>query len=104
VGVVLTSGKYPPGLQSGDEVRIVRLGDGTTPVAPLAVGLVVDSSTSESGGLSGGDGSSTQASLLVPADASDDVIDASGNDRLGLALIRRGVSVDDAQLTVLGDS
>jgi hypothetical protein len=102
VGVVLTSGKYPPGLQSGDEVRIVRLGDGSTPVAPLAVGLVVDEATSESGGLSDSGGSSTQATLLVPADASDAVIDASGNDRLGLALVRRGVAIDDAQLTVLG--
>ncbi len=101
VGVVLTSGKYPPGLQDGDEVRIVRLGDGTTPVAPLAVGLVIETSASEGGGLSDGAGASAQATLLVPADASDDVIDASGNDRLGLALVRRGVSIDDAQLTVL---
>jgi hypothetical protein len=103
VGVALTPGQYPPGLQSGDEVRILRLGDGSAQVAPLAVGLVIDIGATEDGGLSGS-GGGTLATLLVPAEASDDVVDASGNDKLGMALVRRGVPVKDAQLTVLGDS
>lgn len=102
VGIPLTDGQVPPELGSGDEVRIVRLGDGSVPVRPLAVGLVLSSSTIEGSGLSGGGGSS--ARVLVPAGAADEVIDAAGNEVLGIALIRRGVSIDDAQLTVLEGS
>ncbi len=103
VGVPLQSGQVPPGLRSGDEVRIVRLGDGTNPVRPLAVGLYLESDSVESGGLSGGATSST-ATLLVPASAADEIIDAAGNEVLGMALIRRGVPLDEAKLTVLGGS
>lgn len=102
VGVTLKAGQIPVGLQSGDEVRLVRLGDGGGAVQPLAVGLVLEAGTSESdGGLSGGV-SSSEASIIVPARAADAVIDASGNDLLGIALLRRGVAIDDAQLQVLG--
>lgn len=105
VGVSLTAGQVPLDLRSGDEVRIIRLGDGTNPVQPLAVGLVLDVERSEGGGGLSGGSSSTSASLLVPARAADTVIDAAGNEVLGMALIRRGVAVEDAQLLVLeGDS
>ena len=36
VGVPLTSGKYPPGLRSGDAVRLVRIGDTQRPSQALA--------------------------------------------------------------------
>lgn len=102
VGVTLKAGQIPVSLRSGDEVRIVRLGEGGGPVQPIAVGLVLSAGTTEEGsGLSGGS-SSSSASVLVPARAADAVIDASGNDLLGLALLRRGVAIDDAKLQVLG--
>lgn len=102
VGVTLKAGQIPVNLRSGDEVRIVRLGDGGGPVQPVAVGLVLSAGTTqEGGGLSGGT-SASSASVLVPARAADAVIDASGNDLLGMALLRRGVAIDDAQLLVLG--
>ena len=40
VGVPLTSGKYPPGLRSGDAVRLVRIGDSQNPSQALCTGLV----------------------------------------------------------------
>jgi hypothetical protein len=103
VGVTLKAGPVPPGLGSGDEVRLIRLGDGSSTVRPIAVGLVLNVGSSEDGGLSGG-GRSTSATLLVPADAADEVIDAAGGEVLGIALVRRGISIEDAQLSVLGDS
>lgn len=103
VGVPLESGQVPPGIRSGDEVRIVRLGDGTTPVRPLAVGLVLSTDVSEGGGgLSGGGDSGSSATVLIPARAADQVIDAAGNETLGMGLIRRGVPVESARLLVLG--
>ncbi|MET0468927.1 MAG: hypothetical protein ABWZ87_09305 [Aeromicrobium sp.] len=103
VGVALQAGQVPSGLASGDEVRIVRLGDGSNPVRPLAVGLIIEAGTSEDSGISGG-GTSTTARLLVPARAADEILDAAGSELLGLALIRRGVSTDEAQLLVLEGS
>ncbi|WP_297782117.1 SAF domain-containing protein [Aeromicrobium sp.] len=102
VGVPLVDGQIPPGLRSGDEVRIVRLGDGNTPVQPLAVGLVLGASGSEEGGLASGGTTTSTGTVLVPALAADSVVDASGNELLGMSLIRRGVAVDDARLQVLG--
>jgi hypothetical protein len=104
VGVPLTAGQVPPNLSPSDEVRIVRLGDGSTPVRPLATGYVISVKEGQDGGSLSGGGSGSTATLLVPADAADEVIDAAGNDKLGIALIRPGVSIDDAQLQVLGDS
>jgi hypothetical protein len=40
--------------------------------------------------------------LLVPEEAADAVVDAAGNDVLGVALIDRGVPVDEADLETLG--
>ncbi|MCL3820189.1 SAF domain-containing protein [Aeromicrobium wangtongii] len=104
VGVTLKSGQFPPTLRSGDEVRLVRLGDGSSSVRPLAVGLILSEQTGADEGLSGGGSRNSTATVVVPADAADEVIDAAGNELLGMALIRRGVTVDSAQLTVLGGS
>src|SRR5664279_621097 len=102
VGVPLSAGRVPAGLRSGDQVRIIRIGDGNAPAVPLAVGLVLGAQTSQSGGSLGGDGGGdgSSATLLVPADAADKIVDAAGNDQLGLALIKRGVSVENAGLLV----
>jgi len=100
VGVPLPAGQVPPGLSSGDEVRIVRLGEAGAPVRPVAIGYILAVDTTEGGGLGGG-GSSSTARVLIPSAAADQVIDAAGNDQLGMALVRRGVQIDDAQLQVL---
>lgn len=101
VGAPLTSGRVPPDLRSGDQVRLVRLGDGSTPPTPLAEGLVMTTSTPTSGDIAD-DSGSAGVTLLVSEDAADGVIDAGGNDVLGIALIERGVPVDQASLAVLG--
>lgn len=101
VGVPLSAGKVPDGLRSGDEVRLVRVGDGSNAAQPLAVGLVLTTFAGDKGGSLGGGGSSSRATILVSADVSDAVIDAAGNDLLGMALIRRGVSAEDANLESL---
>ncbi len=101
VGVPLTAGQVPPGLRTGDEVRLVRIGDGSNPVKALAVGLILQTAAGEeSGSFNSGSGSS--AIVLVPSDAADAVVDAAGSEVLGMALIKRGVSVDEAALTTLG--
>lgn len=102
VGVPLTAGHVPPGLRPGDEVRIIRIGDGSTPARPLAVGLVRETLSADGNGSFGGGQSAGTATILVPAKASDDVVDAAGSDSLGLSLIRRGVTADDAKLASLG--
>lgn len=103
VGVPLTAGQVPGDLRSGDQVRIIRISDGAAEAQPLAVGLFLVVSSTE-GDRFGSDGSKSSATLLVPASASDAVVDAAGNDKLGLALIKRGVSVEDAGLQTLGNS
>lgn len=103
VGVPLANGKVPAGLLPGDEVRLVRIGDGSNPPAPLAIGLVLSTAAGEQGGsLGGGAGAGASATLLVPAAISDLVIDAAGNDALGIALIRRGIAAGEANLRPLG--
>lgn len=101
VGVPLVGGRVPPGLRSGDLVRLVRLGDGNEPATPISTGLMTTMSSSEAESLAGGESSST-GNLLVPQEAADAVVDAAGNEILGIALLDRGVPVDEADLTVLG--
>lgn len=102
VGVPLVQGRVPVGLRTGDEVRIVRTGDGSGPPQALAVGLVIStSSAGEEGGLSGGT-SSPVATVMVPIGAADLVVDAASSDAAGLSLVRRGVAIDDADLVVFG--
>lgn len=105
VGVPLTGGSAPDGLRSGDVVRLVRIGDGNTPPVAIATALVLSTSTDTSGGsLGGADQSSSSATVLVPTTAADATVDAAANDRLGIALVRRGVSVADANLVTLGSA
>jgi hypothetical protein len=68
---------------------------------PLATALVLDTSATKADSLSGGGGGSV-GTLLVPEDAADAVVDAAGNDVLGVALLERGVPVDEADLETLG--
>jgi hypothetical protein len=100
VGVPLTSGKFPPGLRSGDAVRLVRIGDSQAPSQALATGLVILVTNSKSGGF-GSDAKSAVATVIVPQSVVDQVVGATGEDQLGIALVARGVSVEDANITDL---
>lgn len=98
VGVPLVEGRVPDGLDSGDLVRVVRIGEGGTPGEPLAIALVISGPTQEGGGGVLGGGSSDEAAaarLLVPLDVADAVVDAAGNNRIGMSLVDRGVAVTD---------
>jgi hypothetical protein len=100
VGVPLTSGKYPPGLRGGDAVRLVRIGDAQSPSLALATGLVLEVTTSKSSGF-GSDAKAPVATIVVPQDVADQIVGATGTDDLGIALIGRGVAVDEAQIETL---
>jgi len=98
VGIPLVEGRVPEGLGSGDLVRIVRIGESDAAGQPLAVALVVKGPSSEGGGgVLGGGGrdDGTAATLLVPIEVVDAVVDAAGNNRIGMALVDRGVAVTD---------
>jgi SAF domain-containing protein len=101
VGMPLSKGKVPSDLRAGDEVRIVRISDGNNPPQALALGIILSTSTASSGGSLGGDSSSASAMVLVPVAASDAVVDAAGNDAVGVSLVKRGVSAADADLRSL---
>jgi hypothetical protein len=98
VGVPLTSGKFPPGLRSGDAVRLVRIGNAQAPSQALCTGLVLEVDKSSSGGGFGSDAKSLVATVVVPQGVVDQVVGATGTDELGIALIGRGVSVDEAEV------
>ena len=100
VGVPLTSGKYPPGLRSGDAVRLVKIGDTQTPSQALATGLVLEVKATKSGGF-GSDAKASVATVVVPQDVVDQIVGATGSDQLGIALIGRGVAIDDAEINNL---
>jgi hypothetical protein len=101
VGVPLTSGKFPPGLRSGDAVRLVRIGNAQAPSQALCTGLVLEVSKSSSGGGFGSDARTAVATVIVPQGVVDQVVGATGTDELGIALIGRGVSVDEAEVVDL---
>ncbi len=100
VGVPLTSGKFPPGLRSGDAVRLVRIGDAQTPSQALCQGLVLEVAKSASGGF-GSDAKTSVATVVVPQSVADQVVGATGTDELGIALVDRGVGIDEAEITDL---
>jgi hypothetical protein len=100
VGVPLTSGKYPPGLRSGDAVRLLRIGDAQNPSVALCTGLVLEITKAKSSGF-GSDARASVATIVVPQSVADQVVGATGTDELGIALIGRGVGIDEAQINEL---
>lgn len=98
VGVPLVDGRVPDGLDSGDLVRVVRVGEGETPGQPLALALVKRPPVETKGGGvlgGGGESRSSAATLLVPLEVADAIVDAAGNNRIGMSLVDRGVAVSD---------
>jgi hypothetical protein len=102
VGVPLTSGRYPPGLRSGDAVRLVRIGDAQKPDQALCTGLVIEITRGKSSGF-GSDAKASVATVIVPQSVADQVVGATGTDALGIALVGRGVSIGDADITDLSN-
>jgi flagella basal body P-ring formation protein FlgA len=100
VGVPLTSGKFPPGLRSGDAVRLVRIGDAQNPSLPLSTGLVIEVSKAKSSSF-GSDARASVATIVVPQSVVDAVVGATGTDDLGIALIGRGIGIGEAEITDL---
>ncbi|GAA3546347.1 hypothetical protein AFL01nite_27980 [Aeromicrobium flavum] len=100
VGVPLVEGRVPDGLDSGDLVRVVRIGESGEPGTPLALALVIQPPVSSSGGGvlgGGGDAKGSAATLLVPIEVADAIVDAAGNNRIGMSLVDRGVAVTDSE-------
>ncbi len=103
VGVTLASGRVPLSkINPGDKVLVVRLGDGQRPAVEITEALVLSTRAPTQGSLGSG-GSAGSGSLLVPEEAARAVVDASGNDLLGLALLEQGQSPEDVQLAVRGE-
>lgn len=99
VGIVLVEGRTPAdGLASGDLVELVRIGQGSTPPAVIGQAMVLTVSADEKKGSGLGDKSSTAvkaATVLVERQDVQAVADASGNNKIAVALLQRGASLED---------
>lgn len=105
VGIPIEAGRAPTTLRSGDLVRLVRVGDGNSQPIPISTGLILSTDVDSSGGtLGGGSTETSTATVLVPTLAADATLDASANERLAIALMERGVPLEDAHLVILGGS
>lgn len=102
-GGVTVRGRVPAtGLQPGDKVVVVRLAGGQGGSGrreEITEALVLSTTAGQSETL--GEQSAPAVDLLVPRSAAASVVDASGNDVVGMAVLERGVSVRDADLVAL---
>lgn len=99
VGIVLADGRTPAdGLASGDVVELVRIGQGSTPAAVIGLATVLSvSKDDDKGSALGGQSSSAVRTATVLVDRTDiqAVTDASGNNKIAVALLQRGASLED---------
>lgn len=101
VSVLLNPALTPKELARGDLVQVVRASGssatnaGTSGAKDVTRGLVISVTHPKKDSLGGA--SSGSVSLLVPATAGKEVIDASNGSLAGLALISRGNSTDAVQ-------
>ncbi|WP_020391990.1 SAF domain-containing protein [Kribbella catacumbae] len=99
VGIVLVDGRTPAeGLASGDLVELVRIGQGSTPPAVIGEATVLTVSADEKKGSGLGEKSSTAvktATVLVDRQDVQAITDASGNNKIAVALLQRGASLED---------
>jgi hypothetical protein len=98
VGVVLLDGRYPAGgLLPGDQVQLVKIGQGNTPPQTLGEAVVLESpqQADEGSGLGKESADAKTATLLVDREDVSAVADASGNNRIAVALLKSGTSVGD---------
>ena len=98
VGVVLVDGRYPDsGLAAGDQVQLVKIGQGNAPPQTLGDALVLSApkDADEGAGLGKDSATAKTATLLVDREDVSAVADASGNNRIAIALLKSGTSVGD---------
>ncbi|TCC45867.1 flagellar biosynthesis protein FlgA [Kribbella capetownensis] len=98
VGVVLLDGRVPAtGLMPGDEVRLIKIGQGNTPATELGDAVVLDSpqSADEGSGLGKDTADAQTATMLVDRADVTKITDASGNNRIAVALLKSGTSLGD---------
>ncbi len=74
--------------------------DSQNPSQALCTGLVIDVDKAKSSGF-GSDARASVATVVVPQDVADQVVGATGTDELGIALIGRGIGIDEAEIADL---
>lgn len=98
VGILLAPGRTPAdGLFSGDLVQLVRIGQGSVPSAVIGEATVLVVSKDEEKSSALGDRSSNSgqtATVLIDRADVQAVTDASGNNRIAVALLQRGTSLE----------
>jgi len=98
VGVVMLDGRVPAsGLHAGDQVELVKIGTGNIPPEVLGDAVVLDAPTptGQGSGLGEKAESATTATMLVDRADVKAITDASGNNRIAVALLKSGVSLGD---------
>ncbi|HEY0618270.1 MAG TPA: hypothetical protein VGD15_11790 [Kribbella sp.] len=97
VGIVLVGGRIPAaGLKSGDQIEMVRIGQGNQQPVLIGTGtvLAVPTQSADSAGLGDKASVSQTATVLVDRELVKAVTDASGNNRIAVALLKSGTSVE----------
>ncbi|GAA0608790.1 hypothetical protein GCM10009534_49390 [Kribbella sandramycini] len=97
VGIVLVGGRVPAGgLLKGDLVELVKIGNGTTAPVTIGTGTVLDVPKPAATGSGLGDKATTaqSATVLVERSLVKAITDASGNNRIAAAVLKRGTSVE----------
>ncbi len=96
VGVILTEGRAPVGgLSPGDQVQLIRIGTGTTPPEVIGNAVVLAkpaASAKDTAALGTKTAGAEVANMLVDRDDVKAVTDASGNNKIAVALLSRGNS------------
>lgn len=98
VGVVLVEGRAPAlGLRPSDQVELIRIGQGNTPPVVIGTAFVLSAPQAAEKGSGLGEKASTAqvATMLVDRDDVMAIADASGNNRIAVALLKSGTSVGD---------
>lgn len=96
VGVILTDGRAPVGgLNAGDEVELIRIGDGNTNPQLIGTGIVLarPAASTKDSSLGAKSNAAQVANVLVARDIVKAVTDASSNNRIAVALVSTGNSV-----------
>lgn len=104
VSVVLTPGLAPEtDVTDGDVVMVIRAAQESSSEGGKAIteGFVLDKSRARRDDFGGG--AAGTLSLLVPVQAAEEVVDAAGNNRAGIAVISRDNSLDGLSLSVAAD-
>jgi SAF domain len=98
VGVVLVDGRVPAeGLHAGDWVALIRIGQGAVPPVEIGQGTVLNVPAQAAEGSGLGSKASTAQTVTVLVDRADvtAIVDASGNNRIAIALLKSGMSVGE---------